>query len=122
MAVRRPATRTSRDKDFACPSGTHRGKDIVFVCTVVAQELNLSLVLSPERRVPVSARFVYRAADPFAVHVAFHTDAQAPIHWTFARDLLFEGKYRWSVVIGSGSVPLSTGAGRGSGRSRRREW
>jgi hypothetical protein len=33
-----------------------------------------------------------------------------------------DGQYRWSVVIGSGSVPLPMGAGRGSGRSRRREW
>ncbi|MGW7819031.1 SsgA family sporulation/cell division regulator [Streptomyces puniciscabiei] len=62
--------------------------------TVVERELELSLVLSPERSVPVPARLSYRSDDPYAVHIAFHIDSDRPVHWTFARDLLVEGVFR----------------------------
>ena len=42
--------------------------------TVVERELGLTLVLSPERSIPVLARLGYRSDDPFAVRVAFHID------------------------------------------------
>ncbi|MCZ9350088.1 SsgA family sporulation/cell division regulator [Streptomyces mutabilis] len=62
--------------------------------TVVERELELMLVLSPERAVPVPARLAYYADDPYAVHVTFHIDSGHPVHWTFARDLLVEGVFR----------------------------
>ncbi|MEU2426033.1 SsgA family sporulation/cell division regulator [Streptomyces sp. NPDC007851] len=62
--------------------------------TVVERELELRLVLSPERSIPVPARLTYRSADPYAVHVGFHINSQCPVHWTFARDLLVEGVFR----------------------------
>ncbi|GAA4917838.1 SsgA family sporulation/cell division regulator [Streptomyces coeruleoprunus] len=62
--------------------------------TVVERELELKLVLSPERSVPVPARLTYRTADPFAVHIAFHVGSDHPVHWTFARELLVEGVFR----------------------------
>ncbi|MFI6035689.1 SsgA family sporulation/cell division regulator [Streptomyces sp. NPDC051315] len=62
--------------------------------TVVERELELRLVLSPERGIPVPARLTYRSDDPFAVHVAFHIDSERPVDWTFARDLLVEGVFR----------------------------
>jgi hypothetical protein len=62
--------------------------------TDVERELELHLVLSPERSIPVPARLVYRAEDPYAVHIAFHVGSQAPVHWTFARELLVEGVFR----------------------------
>ncbi|CAL9558647.1 Sporulation-specific cell division protein SsgB [Streptomyces sp. enrichment culture] len=62
--------------------------------TVVERELELRLVLSPERGVPVPARLSYRTDDPYAVHIAFHTDSEYPVHWTFARELLVEGVFR----------------------------
>ncbi|MER7723104.1 SsgA family sporulation/cell division regulator [Streptomyces sp. NPDC096323] len=62
--------------------------------TVVERELELKLVLSPERSIPVPARLSYRAEDPYAVHIAFHIGSDAPVHWTFARDLLVEGVFR----------------------------
>ncbi|MFD8688418.1 SsgA family sporulation/cell division regulator [Streptomyces sp. NPDC059651] len=62
--------------------------------TVVERELELKLVLSPERSIPVPARLTYRTADPYAVHIAFHIGSDAPVHWTFARDLLIEGVFR----------------------------
>jgi hypothetical protein len=62
--------------------------------TVVERELELRLVLSPERSIPVPARLSYRTDDPYAVHVAFHITSEHPVHWTFSRDLLVEGVFR----------------------------
>ncbi|MEU5363139.1 SsgA family sporulation/cell division regulator [Streptomyces sp. NPDC005925] len=62
--------------------------------TVVERELQLHLVLSPERSVPVPARLSYRGDDPYAVHITFHVDSDVPVHWTFARELLVEGVFR----------------------------
>jgi hypothetical protein len=69
--------------------------------TVVERELELKLVLSPERSVPVPARLTYRADDPYAVHVTFHVGSDHPVDWTFARELLVEGVFR---PCGSGDV------------------
>ncbi|MFJ6939464.1 SsgA family sporulation/cell division regulator [Streptomyces sp. NPDC101132] len=62
--------------------------------TVVERELELKLVLSPERSIPVPARLTYRADDPYAVHITFHVGSSAPVNWTFARELLVEGVFR----------------------------
>ncbi|WP_330339692.1 SsgA family sporulation/cell division regulator [Streptomyces sp. NBC_00557] len=62
--------------------------------TVVERELEMSLVLSPERSVPVPARLSYRSDDPYAVHFSFHINSDRPVNWTFARDLLVEGVFR----------------------------
>jgi Streptomyces sporulation and cell division protein, SsgA len=62
--------------------------------TVVERELELRLILSPERSIPVPARLSYRTDDPYAVHVSFHINSEFPVHWTFARDLLVEGVFR----------------------------
>ncbi|MGW0821493.1 SsgA family sporulation/cell division regulator [Streptomyces sp. NPDC002845] len=62
--------------------------------TVVERELELNLVLSPERSIPVPARLSYRSDDPYAVHITFHIGSEHPVHWTFARELLVEGVFR----------------------------
>lgn len=62
--------------------------------TVVERELELKLVLSPERSIPVPARLTYRTEDPYAVHITFHIGSDAPVYWTFSRDLLVEGVFR----------------------------
>jgi hypothetical protein len=78
--------------------------------SVVEHELDVNLVLSPERSVPVPARLSYRENDPFAVHFTFHMGSDAPVTWVFARDLLIEGIFRacghgdvrvWPTRIGS---------------------
>ncbi|MGY4962646.1 SsgA family sporulation/cell division regulator [Streptomyces sp. 900105245] len=69
--------------------------------TVVERELELRLVLSPERGIPVPARLSYRSDDPYAVHIAFHIHSEHPVDWTFARELLVEGVFR---PCGSGDV------------------
>ncbi|MEV8424050.1 SsgA family sporulation/cell division regulator [Streptomyces niveus] len=62
--------------------------------TVVERELELNLVLSPERSIPVPARLTYRTDDPYAVHISFHISSDTPVNWTFARELLVEGVFR----------------------------
>ncbi|MDT9689292.1 SsgA family sporulation/cell division regulator [Streptomyces sp. P9(2023)] len=62
--------------------------------TVVERELELKLVLSPERSIPVPARLAYRTTDPYAVHITFHIGSEYPVNWTFARELLVEGIFR----------------------------
>ncbi|MFC5906642.1 SsgA family sporulation/cell division regulator [Streptacidiphilus monticola] len=69
----------------------------------VEQELNVQLVLSPERSVPVPARLEYREDDPFAVHMTFHVGQDAPVTWVFARELLVEGVFR---ACGTGDVRI----------------
>ena len=61
---------------------------------LVECELEIRLVLSPERSLPVDARLAYRADDPYAAHIAFHVGPGAPVTWTFARELLVEGVFR----------------------------
>ncbi|MFE5240225.1 MULTISPECIES: SsgA family sporulation/cell division regulator [unclassified Streptomyces] len=60
----------------------------------VERELEVKLVLSPERSLPVPARLSYFTDDPYAVHVTFHIGSESPVHWTFARELLVEGVFR----------------------------
>ncbi|WP_329117913.1 SsgA family sporulation/cell division regulator [Streptomyces sp. NBC_01465] len=71
--------------------------------TVVERELELKLVLSPERSIPVPARLTYNTADPYAVHVSFHIGSDSPVNWTFARELLVEGVFR---ACGHGDVRI----------------
>lgn len=80
--------------------------------TVVERELELQLVLSPERSVPVQARLGYRSDDPYAVHVTFHINSDHPVHWTFARELLVEGVFR---PCGHGDVRVWPTKARGRG-------
>ncbi|MFF7964656.1 SsgA family sporulation/cell division regulator [Streptomyces sp. NPDC007903] len=83
--------------------------------TVVERELELRLILSPERSIPVPARLAYRSDDPYAVHITFHINSDFPVHWTFARELLVEGVFRpcghgdvrvWPTKVSGRSVVL----------------
>ncbi|MEV6106932.1 SsgA family sporulation/cell division regulator [Streptomyces sp. NPDC051940] len=71
--------------------------------TEVERDLELKLVLSPERSIAVPARLTYRTADPYAVHITFHVGSAAPVNWTFARELLVEGVFR---ACGHGDVRI----------------
>ncbi|MET9564506.1 SsgA family sporulation/cell division regulator [Streptomyces tauricus] len=82
---------------------------------VVERELELKLVLSPERSIPVPALLSYRSDDPYAVHVTFHLGTDHPVSWTFARELLVEGVFRpcghgdvraWPTKVGGRGVVL----------------
>ncbi|MER5460931.1 MULTISPECIES: SsgA family sporulation/cell division regulator [unclassified Streptomyces] len=74
--------------------------------TTVERELVCQLVLEAGRTVPVPTRLVYRTDDPYAVHVAFHTDTDTPVEWFFARDLLIEGVFH---PTGQGDVKIWPG-------------
>ena len=83
--------------------------------TVVERELELGLVLSPERSIPVPAKLGFRSDDPYAVHITFHVNSDRPVHWTFARELLVEGVFRpcghgdvrvWPTKVSGRSVVL----------------
>ncbi|MGP4114390.1 SsgA family sporulation/cell division regulator [Streptomyces sp. 4N509B] len=62
--------------------------------TIIERELELQLVISPDHSVPVPARLVYRSDDPYALHIVFHVGSEAPVRWTFARELLLDGVFR----------------------------
>lgn len=62
--------------------------------TVIERELEMRLILSPERGIAVPARLSYHSDDPYAVHVTFHINSDHPVYWTFSRDLLVEGVFR----------------------------
>ncbi|MFE2099503.1 SsgA family sporulation/cell division regulator [Streptomyces sp. PTD9-10] len=83
--------------------------------TEVERELELRLILSPERSIPVPARLSYRSDDPYAIHISFHINSEHPVNWTFARELLVEGVFRpcgqgdvrvWPAKVDGRSVVL----------------
>nr|WP_308800023.1 SsgA family sporulation/cell division regulator [Streptomyces sp. UH6] len=76
--------------------------------TVVERELTMKMIMSTDRYAPVAARLRYATDDPFAVHVAFHSGTDRPVHWSFARDLLMEGRFR---PCGQGDVRVWPGSG-----------
>jgi hypothetical protein len=81
--------------------------------TMVERELTMKMILSARRYAPVDARLRYATDDPFAVHVAFHSGTERPVHWSFARDLLMEGRFR---ACGEGDVRVWPGRGVECGR------
>ncbi|MGW0608251.1 SsgA family sporulation/cell division regulator [Streptomyces sp. NPDC002644] len=76
--------------------------------TVVERELTMRMIVSADLHAPVAARLRYSTDDPYAVHVAFHPGTERPVHWSFARDLLMEGRFRG---CGLGDVRVWPGAG-----------
>ena len=76
----------------------------------VTADLDLRLVVPGSAALPVLASVRYDAADPYAVHVSFHTGGETgAVEWTFARQLLTDGV---SSAVGDGDVrvwPTSSG-------------
>jgi hypothetical protein len=70
---------------------------------LVTTDLSLHLVVPGGAALPVGAGFRYDAADPYAVHVAFHTGNDEIVEWTFARQLLVEGV---THPVGEGDVQV----------------
>jgi len=59
--------------------------------TTVSAELELQLVASHRKIVPLAVSLFYFSDDPYAIRVAFHEGGDGPVEWTFARDLLSMG-------------------------------
>ncbi|MET8687601.1 SsgA family sporulation/cell division regulator [Streptomyces sp. NPDC004732] len=57
----------------------------------VQAEVMMSFLVSEELsfRIPVELR--YELADPYAVRLTFHLPGDAPVTWTFGRELLVDG-------------------------------
>ncbi len=72
------------------------------IATVTA-ELELRLVVPGGPSLPVAAAARYRADDPWAVRVAFHTGGEGDgvVEWMFARQLLTDGV---AGPVGEGDV------------------
>ncbi|MFD0574623.1 SsgA family sporulation/cell division regulator [Kitasatospora gansuensis] len=74
----------------------------------VATSLDLQLVVAPGADVPVAACLRYDVRDPYAVFLDIHVGLDAPIVWTFARELLATGVREWAGV---GDVTVHPGPG-----------
>lgn len=66
-------------------------------------ELDLRLIVPGSASLPVRADCRFEAADPYAVHMAFHTGTGEVVEWTFARQLLTDGVTR---PVGEGDVQV----------------
>jgi hypothetical protein len=70
--------------------------------TTISAELGLRLVLPGSPALPVLATIRYDVADPYAVHVSFHTGPDDnTVEWSFARQLLTDGA---THPVGDGDV------------------
>jgi hypothetical protein len=70
----------------------------------VQAEVMMSFLVSEELsfRIPVELR--YETCDPYAVRLTFHLPGDAPVTWTFGRELLIDGVGR---PCGEGDVHVS---------------
>ncbi|GHA17129.1 SsgA family sporulation/cell division regulator [Streptomyces echinoruber] len=70
----------------------------------VEAEVMMSFLVSEELsfRIPVELR--YETCDPYAVQLTFHLPGDAPVTWTFGRELLVDGVGRPS---GDGDVRVA---------------
>lgn len=68
----------------------------------VRADLDLRLVLGPDRSVTVPATLSYAASEPYAVTALFRT-ADGDVAWVFGRDLLEDGM---SAPAGEGDVAV----------------
>ncbi len=72
--------------------------------TTVSADLELRLVVPGSSSLPVLASIRYDAADPYAVHVCFHTGGErGTVEWSFARQLLTDGL---TQATGEGDVKV----------------
>jgi hypothetical protein len=55
---------------------------------VVQAEVMMSFVISDELTFRIPVELEYDMADPLAVRLTFHLPGDAPVTWTFARELL----------------------------------
>ncbi|MEU9980365.1 SsgA family sporulation/cell division regulator [Streptomyces sp. NPDC050856] len=57
----------------------------------VQAEILMSFVVSEELSFRIPVELGYETADPFAVRMTFHLPGDAPVTWTFGRELLADG-------------------------------
>jgi hypothetical protein len=57
----------------------------------VQAEVLMSFVVSEELAFRIPVELGYDTTDPFAVRMTFHLPGDAPVSWTFGRELLLDG-------------------------------
>ncbi len=57
----------------------------------VQAEVLMSFVVSEELSFRIPVELGYETRDPFAVRMTFHLPGDAPVTWTFGRELLVDG-------------------------------
>ncbi|MEU6538891.1 SsgA family sporulation/cell division regulator [Streptomyces sp. NPDC047000] len=78
----------------------------------VQAEVMMSFLVSEELsfRIPVELR--YETCDPYAVRLTFHLPGDAPVTWTFARELMVDGI---GAPTGDGDVRIAPADGESAG-------
>jgi hypothetical protein len=57
----------------------------------VQAEVLMNFLVSEELSFRIPVELHYEAADPYAVRMTFHLPGDAPVTWTFGRELLLDG-------------------------------
>jgi hypothetical protein len=57
----------------------------------VQAEVLMSFIVSDELSFRIPVELGYETRDPFAVRMTFHLPGDAPVTWTFGRELLLDG-------------------------------
>ncbi|MEE1754323.1 SsgA family sporulation/cell division regulator [Streptomyces sp. SP18CS02] len=69
----------------------------------VQAEVLMSFVVSEELSFRIPVELGYQTKDPYAVRMTFHLPGDAPVTWTFGRELLLDGI---SAPTGDGDVRI----------------
>ncbi|MDT3396263.1 SsgA family sporulation/cell division regulator [Streptomyces sp. B1866] len=67
----------------------------------VQAELTMEFLITPDLTLCIPVGLRYDGDDPYAMQITFHLPGDAPVSWTFARDLLLDGLSR---TVGEGDV------------------
>ncbi|MCK8676339.1 MULTISPECIES: SsgA family sporulation/cell division regulator [Streptomyces] len=70
----------------------------------VKAEVLMSFVVTEELSFRIPVELGYEASDPFAVRLTFHLPGDAPVSWSFGRELLLDGL---NVPSGEGDVHIA---------------
>lgn len=70
----------------------------------VQAEMTMSFVVSEDLSFRIPVELAYDSDDPYAVETTFHLPGDAPVTWTFARELLLDGL---SGPSGEGDVHIA---------------
>lgn len=70
----------------------------------VQAEVLMSFLVSEELSFRIPVELGYETKDPFAVRMTFHLPGDAPVTWTFGRELLLDGV---NAPTGDGDVHIA---------------
>ncbi|MEW1644479.1 SsgA family sporulation/cell division regulator [Streptomyces sp. NPDC091219] len=69
----------------------------------VQAEVMMSFLVSEELSFRIPVELGYATSDPYAVRLTFHLPGDAPVTWTFGRELLIDGL---GMACGEGDVRI----------------